>query len=89
MTINSENVRTDLLPYDFVRSNEVIVAQEEDKYLIISTKNLSNLIFVKQSKSCKNLGTRKRQKPRLHSSRDSQLAAKCEKSGVDQKLKKE
>ena len=41
MIIKSEHVRTDLLPYDFVRTNEVIVIEEEDEYLIISTKNLS------------------------------------------------
>ena len=40
-----ENVRTDLLPYDFVRCNEVIVTQEEGKYLIISTKNPSKQTY--------------------------------------------
>jgi len=45
MAINMENVRTDLLPYDFVRCNEVIVTQEEGKYLIISTKNPSKQTY--------------------------------------------
>ena len=42
---NSKNVRTDLLPYDFVRSNEVIVTQDKGKYLIISTKNPSKQTY--------------------------------------------
>tara|TARA_Y100001936_G_scaffold252589_1_gene312911 strand:+ start:2680 stop:4176 length:1497 start_codon:yes stop_codon:yes gene_type:complete len=45
MIIDYENVRKDLLPYDFVRNNEVIVTKSDGKYLIISTKNPSKQIY--------------------------------------------
>ena len=45
MIIDNDKVRKDLLPYDFVRSNEVIVTENEGNYLIISTKDPSRQIF--------------------------------------------
>ena len=45
MIIDNDKVRKDLLPYDFVRSNEVIVTENEGSYLIISTKDPSRQIF--------------------------------------------
>ena len=45
MIIDNDKVRKDLLPYDFVRSNEVIVTENEGNYLIISTKDPSRKIF--------------------------------------------
>ena len=45
MASTYENVRIDLLPYDFVRENEVIVVESNDGFIIVTTKKPSKHLY--------------------------------------------
>ena len=45
MASTYENVRIDLLPYDFVRENEVIVVESNDGFIIVTTKKPTKHLY--------------------------------------------
>ncbi|MAR95409.1 MAG: type II/IV secretion system protein [Gammaproteobacteria bacterium] len=42
---SAENIKSDILPYDFVRENQVIVSETKDGYIVISPNKLSINIY--------------------------------------------
>ena len=42
---NAENIKSDILPYDFVRENQVIASETKDGYIVISPNKLSISIY--------------------------------------------
>ena len=41
----NENIKSDVLPYDFVKENNVIVSETQNGYLVTSPKKLSKNIY--------------------------------------------
>ena len=42
---SAENIKSDILPYDFVRENQVIASETKDGYIVISPNKLSISIY--------------------------------------------
>ena len=40
----NENIKSDVLPYDFVKENNVIASKTKNGYLVTSPRKLKNLI---------------------------------------------